>query len=169
MGTFFTKNYLSPALRVTKTFSPIGNTSREGCENSRSIWRIKENVSRSWLDLECASRIAPCRICFQRSPRSLGPLRAQRKEPDRRGFFHFPSNVPSLPNSRERDSAVVISAFLPSRWVPYLKWEKAIMASVWITTDYNNSCGGQADGDGASIKYVRITGGGGRVMEKQTK
>ena len=69
---------------------------------------------------------------------SPGPLRARRKEPDRRGFSHFPSNVPSLPNSRERDSAVVISASLPSRWVPYLKWEKAIMASVWITTDYNN-------------------------------
>ena len=103
---------------------------------SRSIWRIKENASRSWLDLECASRIAPCRICFQRSSRLLA--RSITSAEDRRGFSHFPSNVPSLPNSRERDSAVVISAFLPSRWVPYLKWEKAIMASVWITTDYNN-------------------------------
>ena len=70
--------------------------------------------------------------------RSVHYERRRWKEPERRGFSHFPSNVPSLPNSRERDSAVVISASLPSRWVPYLKWEKAIMASVWITTDYNN-------------------------------
>ena len=70
-------------------------------------------------------------------------------------FLMFPPSLPSFPNSCERDSVFVVvivmpPACFPSRWVPYLKWKKAIMASVWITTDYNNcGCGGcgAAEGD----------------------
>ena len=58
-------------------------------------------------------------------------------------FLMFP---PSFPNSCERDSVFVV-VIPPARLLSIPlgslpEMEKAIMASVWITTDYNNGGGG---------------------------
>ena len=65
------------------------------------------------------------------------------------GFSHFLSNVPSLllpeflrTRYRRRHPAALCLLSIPLGSLPEM--EKAIMASVWITTDYNNGgdCGG---------------------------
>ena len=59
-------------------------------------------------------------------------------------FLMFPPSRILANAIASRRGAVVIPCALcfPSRCVPYLKWEKAIMASVWITSDYINGGSG---------------------------